>query len=33
MLKDFVKMKNSKPLVELIKETIMLESKLDNIFN
>ena len=27
MLKDFVKMKNSKPLVDLIKENIMLESE------
>ncbi len=26
MLKDFVKMKNSKPLVDIIKENIMLES-------
>lgn len=28
MLKEFVKTKNSKPLVDLIKENIMLESNL-----
>ena len=32
MLKDFVKMKNSKPLVDFIKENIMLESNFCNYF-